>query len=186
MSAGTDAVRRYVSLLRGINVGGHNKVKMRELEEAYREIGFEQVRSYIQSGNLVFGANPEDVTPELEQKIEEQIKARFSLSVSVMVVEAESFKTAVAGSPFADHELEKSVLVFVDGEAATGWVKAATGMAVEGERCVVTGDNVVYLFCPHGLGRSKLANAFLASPPKGAKATMRNWRTVNKILEMLD
>lgn len=174
----------YVSLLRGINVGGHNKIKMRELEEACRELGLDHVMSYIQSGNLVFIAPDGDSADELERRIEKQIAARFGLNVPVMVLDAERFKRAVNDSPFAGGEPEKSVLVFLDGEGAGEWAQSAARLTVEGERCAVEG-NVAYVLCPHGLGRNKVANALTANPPAGAKATMRYWRTVNKIVEMV-
>lgn len=184
MSTSSSAVKVYVSLLRGINVGGHNKIKMLELAEEFNKLGFTQVQWYIQSGNLVFRAPDEADTGVLERKIEERIADRFGLKVPAMVIEADDFRRAVRDSPFADDETEKSALVFIDGEAAGQWAQTAAGLVAGGERCVVKSD-VVYLLCPDGLGRSKVANALLANPPRGIKATMRNWRTVNRILEML-
>lgn len=174
-----------MNLLRGVNVGGHNKIKMVELADELKKLGFEQVQWYIQSGNIVFGAPDGDDTAELERKIEEQIASRFGLNVPAMVIAGDDFRRAVADSPFADEELEKSVLVFLGDAAAGKWAQASFDLAVGDERCALR-DNVAYMYCPDGLGRSKLANALLATPPRGVKATMRNWRTVNRIVEMLN
>ena len=185
MKSGDDGARMYVSLLRGVNVGGHNKIKMVELAGELKALGFDQVQWYIQSGNIVFEAQGEDDTAELELKIEAQIASRFGLNVPAMVITADDFRRAVADIPFADEELEKSVLVFLGSAAAEEWAQASFDLAVGDERCVLR-DEVVYMYCPDGLGRSKVANALLATPPRGVKATMRNWRTVNRILEMLN
>jgi uncharacterized protein (DUF1697 family) len=186
MSTGTGPPKAYVSLLRGINVGGHNKIKMKVLSDAYRELGFEQVSSYIQSGNLVFISTTDQTTAQLDQQIESHIQSRLDLNVPVTVITAETFKQIVADSPYSgDEEEEKSVFVFIGGEGAEAWAKVGAGLVIGSERSAVE-DGVVYLSCPNGLGRSKAANALTARPPVGIKATMRNWRTVDKILEMIE
>lgn len=174
----------YVLLLRGINVGGNNKLPMKDLKEALLAIGLEDVSHYRQSGNLVFTTANQD-TEELEQKIENEIRQRFGFSVPSMIMTAEQFETAVQNFPFAQDDAEKSVLVFLSGDGSGDWADRAKEKITADEKYERVGS-VAYLHCPNGLSRSKAAEAVLTKPRPGVKATMRNWRTVNKILDLLN
>ncbi len=173
----------YVLLLRGINVGGHNKLPMNDLKEMLRGMRFEQVNHYIQSGNVVFSSTPM-TSDELEQAIEVRIQETFDLDVPAMVLTSGEFETAVERFPFSADQAEKSVLVFLSGEGSGEWADRAGPLAGEHEQYERIED-VAYLHCPDGLASSKAAETLLTRPKSGIKATMRNWRTVNKILELL-
>ncbi len=175
---------RYVCLLRGINVGGHNKLRMKELEEAFRNLGFDNVSSYIRSGNLVFTAPGDETTESLELKIESEIRDRFGYEVPAITISSRDFDRAVKNLPFSAEEEEKSVLVFLSGDASSEWAERARPKIAQDERFDLQ-ENVAYLYTPNGLSKSKAAESLLSRPRVGVKATMRNWRTVNKILEML-
>lgn len=170
-------------LLRGINVGGNNKLPMNDLKEALRGLGLEEVSHYIQSGNLVFSAST-DNTEALESSIENKIVETFGFRVPAMVIPAMEFESATQSFPFTPAEAEKSVLVFLSGDGGSEWADRAIEKISGGEKYTRPG-NVAYMFCPNGIGRSKAAEAVLTKPRSGVKATMRNWRTVNKILGML-
>lgn len=182
MSTVTNA-DRYVLLLRGINVGGNNKLPMNDLKESLQGLGFENVDHYIQSGNLVFTAGNRQ-TEELELVVEKSINDRFEFEIPAMVIAAEEFGQAVRQLPFELDEAEKSVLVYLSGDGSGEWADRAQEKITGGER-YERRDNVAYMYCPNGIGRSKAAEAVLTKPRAGVKATMRNWRTVNKILGLL-
>ncbi len=173
----------YVLLLRGINVGGRNRLPMNDLKELLREQGFERVNHYIQSGNLVFTTD-ESSTEKMEQEIESAITERFGLSVPAMVMSSAKFEDAVSGFPFLPEEEEKSVLAFLSGEGSGEWADRAEPLTGESERYRRI-DDVAYLYCPNGLSKSKAAEALLTAPRKGMKVTTRNWRTVNRIIGLL-
>ncbi len=175
---------RYVLLLRGINVGGHNKLPMKELKTALVSLGFRHVNHYIQSGNLVFATEPTD-TAALEEMIEANIVGAFSISVPAMVLSADEFERAVQRFPFSDEQAEASVLTFLSGDGSAEWADRARSRTDEGDEYERI-ESVAYMYCPNGLSRSKAAATLHEKPKQGIKATNRNWRTVNKIVEMLD
>lgn len=179
----TGDIGRYVLLLRGINVGGNKKLLMNDLKEMIRELGFNHVNHYIQSGNLVFSTSVQS-TQKLESTVEKGIDKRFGFDVPAIVLSAQGFETAVQRFPFSTDEAEKTVLVFLSGEDSGDWADRAEERVTGDEKYDRTG-NVAYLYCANGIERSKAARAVLTKPRAGIKATMRNWRTVNKILDLL-
>ncbi len=175
----------FVCLLRGINVGGNNKIKMRELEAALGGQGFGDVRTYIQSGNIVFTSDAAISTDDLETQVETVIAENFGLTVPAMVITRERFQRAVQEFPFGDELAEKSVLVFVSGEGSDDWVARAKAKVGADDQLLMK-NGVVYVYCPNGISKSKAAESLLATPKRGVKATMRNWRTTGKLTEMLN
>lgn len=167
----------YIVLLRGINVGGHNKLPMADLRAALTEAGFTKVRSYIQSGNLVLTApsNP-------REKIEALLKSRFAIESKALCWTAEQFQELAAANPFADAE-PKSVHYFFCADIPALDVKAMDLLRVASER-VQTVGKMIFLHAPDGIGRSKLAAAM--DRTAGTDTTARNGNTVNKLLAMLD
>ncbi|MEU0689246.1 DUF1697 domain-containing protein [Streptomyces uncialis] len=178
----------YAALLRGINVGGHRKVPMADLRQLLEDLGYENVRTYLQSGNAVFstgaaGPNGADaVTAVLDRAVED----RFGFSVEILVRDHGYLRAVVEDCPFPAERLEGRQLhvtylsVDVDEDRFAGLDRAA--FLPEEFR---VGDHALYLYVPDGLGRSRLADA-LAKPAlwKGVVATSRNWNTVTRLMEM--
>lgn len=181
----------YVALLRGINVSGHNKIKMADLRALFSGQGFTQVETYIQSGNIVF-QTPDKVTEVdgLAKLIEGIIRQAYEFNVPVVVLSAESFNHIYKSMPLpqfnvSDMAVEGSkVLVSLlsqhpkddNIENLTSYVKAPEQLLVK--------NNAVYLYCPEGHGKSKLSNNFIANKLK-VNATTRNWKTMAKLHAML-
>lgn len=180
----SDSSHVYVALLRGINVGGHNKVRMKELVAALEAAGLEEVNSYIQSGNLVFRAPGSSNADDMTAKIETTLQDSFSVQAPAMVLEAKDYVRALDQFPFAEEQSDTSVFVFLSGEGSGDWAERARQHIQAPDRLEVI-NNTAYLTCPNGISKSKAAEVLLAKPTNGIKATMRNWRTVNKIAEML-
>lgn len=176
---------KYISLLRGINVSGQKSIKMAELAAAYQSIGFEQVRSYIQSGNVIFEA--ENVENSLlAKKISEKIAVQWGFEVPVMVKTKQEWQAILAENPFlAQENIDKKnlhITFLSDIPSEANWQKIQHGNYSE-DTYILVGKNV-YLCCPKGYGNTKLTNTFFENKLK-LSATTRNWQTVEKIAELL-
>ncbi len=172
----------WIALFRGINVGGRNVLPMTELLRELQSLNLENVRTYIQSGNVVFRAQRR-VSKTLGTKIATKIEKRHGFRPHVLILSADELANAIESNPFPEAEAEpKSLHLFFLSSVAT----AADSVSISerkspSERYHLT-DRVFYLHAPDGIGRSKLA----ASVEKllGVTVTARNWRTVQKLWEM--
>ncbi|WP_002147458.1 DUF1697 domain-containing protein [Bacillus cereus] len=168
----------YIALLRGINVGGHKVIKMADLKKAFESLGIKKVRTYIQSGNVVFES--EEEISFLKERIECEIKNVFDFDVPVMLITKEEFMNIIKTCPYeADLLLEgESIHVaFLANALSEEDSNQLLTIKSEIEDCHIEG-RVVYLFFKKSIRNSKLMNQFqkLHTP-----ATVRNWRTVNKL-----
>ncbi|MEU3827771.1 DUF1697 domain-containing protein [Streptomyces sp. NPDC029080] len=172
---------KHIALLRGINVGGHAKIAMKDLRGLFTGMGFEAVQTYLQSGNVVFGA-PEPQTPaELAARIEERIAQELGVSLTVVLRSAGSLARTIAANPYLGEEDDPAKLhvTFLAREPSAE--QAARLEVPAGESAVFTlaGDEI-HLHVPDGYGRTKLNNAFIERR-LGIPATTRNWRTVGAL-----
>lgn len=177
-------MKTYISILRGINVSGQRLIKMDALRKLYEDLGFQDVSAYLQSGNIVFRGLDFELH-SLEQKIAQQIKAEFNFEVPVIVMTIDLLKEAIDNNPFlSDPTKEHSFLhlTFLASKAEA-YDKEAIESKKQGEEALLFSDKVVYLYCPHGYGRTKLTNNFLEAKLK-VRATTRNWKTVNELLKI--
>jgi len=175
-------MKTYIALFRGINVGGRNTLPMKELVARLEDLGCDGVRTYIQSGNAVFRHAAQDA-PQLAERISTAIRTNHGFKPDVLLLTADDLERAVASNPFPDAESEPSRLhlFFLAGSAASPDPAVIDRLRNDNERFVLKSD-VAYLHAPDGIGRSRLA-AGLEKALRVA-ATGRNWRSVNKILEM--
>jgi len=182
---------RYVALLRGINVGGRNKVAMADLRQLVQSLGHVDVATYIQSGNVVF-TSPDTDDDALADALEKEIAARLGVRPAVVVVSQAELAEVVAGNPFPGEDNPKFVhAVFrrsapgPDALAAiTDAHQRAAGKGCRDEYAV--SGRTLYLHTPDGLGRSEFA-AQLAKPAgRIGQGTARNWATVMKLKDMLE
>lgn len=180
----------YIALLRGINVGGNNPVKMEPLHAAFAALGFDPVVTYLQSGNVVFGAsrkrssgsaNASGAAP-MQQAIERRVAEEFGASIPVLVLSQDELRRVATGNPFAAEpgiDLTKLHVTFLFRTPGAAGLAKLEGAAKGNDRYVQRGT-IVYLHCPDGYGRSKLANAQLERM-LSVQATTRNWNTVNEL-----
>jgi uncharacterized protein (DUF1697 family) len=176
-------LRTFIALLRGINVTGRNKIPMAELRALCDEIGWRSVRTYIQSGNVVFAAAGEAVG--LEAELEGAIEGRFGLSIPVLVRAADDWPAYVAGNPFPDasqREPGRVALALAKAPPKPDAAERIGERARDGERVALVGD-ALWIHYPNGAGRSKLSPALL-DRLAGSPVTARNWRTVLKLAEI--
>jgi len=176
---------KYISVLRGINVGGKNKIRMVDLKDLYEESGLENVATYIQSGNVIFDTEDTDIAG-ISMRIERAIQSSHGLNIPVDVRTREDYIKIHESCPYQESLIEENdtkVLVsFLSGEAASDKISEIESYASLPEQIKVIG-NVVYLYCPNGYGRSKLSNNFIESR-LGLVATTRNWKTIRKLVEL--
>ena len=172
----------YIALLRGINVSGHKKIKMPDLKAMFEALGFTNVRTYIQSGNVVFESNS---AKDLESKISAKIQEQFGFEVSVICRTAKEMEQVIARNPYAkmvDFEAEKLYVTFLQETPSEEKLEALKAFTFEPEMYTVSGKEI-YVYCFNGYGNTKLENSFFEKKLKVAAST-RNWRTVNKLIEM--
>ncbi len=171
-----------LALLRGINVGGRNRLPMKDLRELLAELGCEDARTLVQSGNAVFRYDDEMAT--LSRDIREAINARFGFAPEVMVLAASRFESIVAGNPYGNAVVDpRTVHVsFLAEEAFTPDIDRMKKECRANESFHLT-KHALYFHAPDGIGRSVFANN--VEKRLGVAATGRNWRTVCKIAEML-
>jgi uncharacterized protein (DUF1697 family) len=171
-----------ILLLRGINLGPHRRVSMPDLRAALGEAGFEDVRTYVQSGNVVLSSRkaPAKVGAEAERVIAE----RFGLEVDVIVRTGDELAEVVARNPLADVAVDPKLyqVSFLESEPDPVALEKVAATAAEPERLVAIGREL-YAWHPNGVARSKLWNK-LAGTALGVRATARNWKTVTTLLEM--
>lgn len=174
----------YVALLRGINVSGKNPIAMAELRASCAALGLSEVRTYLQSGNVVFGAERGDAR-RLADALHGRIEKDFGHDVAVLVVSAQQLERVASGNPLrpaasADGRLFHCTFLFAPVPQAR--FHELRLPARDGERAVLAGQTV-YLHCPHGYGTSKLNNAYFERA-LGVQATTRNWRSVLALREL--
>lgn len=175
-------MKTYIALLRGINVGGRNMLAMDDLVAILEGLSLENVRTYIQSGNVAFESEREDFS-ELPDRIAREINENHGFRPQVLLLSLTELERAIASNPFPEAEAEpKSLhLYFLEYEPRDPDLDTLETKRAESEDYVLAGK-VFYLHAPEGIGRSKLAVG--AERALGVPTTARNWRTVNKILEM--
>jgi uncharacterized protein (DUF1697 family) len=172
----------HILLLRGINLGPHRRVAMPELRSLLSEAGFEDVRTYLASGNVVLASDVPlaRVVSDAEQLIAE----RFGFQVDVIGRTRDELAEVVGRNPLADVALDpkRYQVNFLDGEPDPEAVERAAALAAPSERVVAVGREL-YTWHPEGIGRSKMW-AKLAGNGLGVRATARNWTTVTTLLAM--
>jgi uncharacterized protein (DUF1697 family) len=174
----------YFCFLRGINVSGHNPIKMPDLRKQFENLGFSNVVTYIQSGNVIFSAKKSDCH-ELAALIEKQIADGFGLSVSAIVFEFEELLKIFKTNPFTrDNLISENHLYFtLMAELPEDRnVKAPESSYGDPDKFVIS-RHCIYIYCPGGYGRTKLNNSFFERKLK-VIATTRNFQTIHTMLTM--
>lgn len=175
----------YISILRGINVSGQKKILMADLKALYESLKFKDVTTYIQSGNVVFKSDSKLSDAALAQKIEAAIFKKYAFTVPVIVRNIHQLENIISGNPFLKEtsiDLEKLHVTFLSEIPGKSPVAAIMLLDYPPDRFSVSGQEV-FLFTPGGYGETKLSNKFFENKLK-VTATTRNWKTVNKLLEI--
>lgn len=173
----------YLSFLRGVNVGG-KKVPMADLRLLYDELGFKNVTTYIQSGNVIFESK---IAPDAAlKKIEKKLKEKFGFDISVIIRTEKELASVIKDNPFIKEKNiaeDKIYVIFLASPPDKDLLKKLMEADFGPERFIVK-DKTIYLYCPVGYGEAKLNNNFFEKKLK-VVATTRNWRTTNILFEMM-
>jgi uncharacterized protein (DUF1697 family) len=175
----------FVSLLRGINVGGHQKIRMEELKGLYESLGLKDVATYIQSGNVVFTNDDADLA-QLPRQIEDGFAKKFGFHSKVIVRTEAELREIIENNPFQNQPMKESKWVVVmflatrpDSTALEDLRKAYVGPE---EFCMIGKD--LYIYYTNGIGRSKLSASMIEKKLK-TTGTGRNWNTVLQLQKMI-
>jgi uncharacterized protein (DUF1697 family) len=174
-------MKTYISMLRGINVSGQKQVRMAELKSLYEALGLGNVRTYVQSGNVIFESEEQEAA-KLETSIEAQIEKTFGFSVPVLIRSAEDFRRIIESHPFKNEDPARILVTFLYERPEQSKLNDLSRYEDKVDRFAI-GEQEIFLFCPGGYGRSKLSNTFFEKK-LGVAATTRNWKTVNTLYEM--
>ncbi len=172
----------YIALFRGINVGGKNTLPMKELVFIFEGLGASNVKTYIQSGNVVFQRASTDIS-NLSQKIGIEVKEQYGFEPRIFVMGLAEVEIAMKNNPFPEAESVPSSLHlgFLASVPKNPGLEKLESLRKGSERfCLI--DNIFYLHAPEGIGRSKLATS--SEKLLGVPMSDRNWNTVCKLKEM--
>lgn len=176
---------KYVAILRGINVGGKNLIKMDALRISMEEFGFQSVSTYIQSGNICFESCMKD-NLEIAVKLKDGIEKNFQFTILVLVFKKEEFDEIVNENPFVKHsnfDTKFIHITFLESEIDSNLIPQLEEKCSESEQLFCLGK-AVYLYLPTGYGTTKLSNNFIEKKLKNL-ATTRNWNTCLALQKIL-
>jgi len=174
----------YIAMLRGINVSGKNLIKMEQLRASFTALGFANVKTYVQSGNIIFEA-PHETAASLSGKIERQILRDFGFSVPVLLKTSNEMAEIIKHNPLLkvpaiDHS--KLHITFLSDAPPKTALEQLQPLAVTPEQFRIVGREI-YLYCPKGYGNTKLSNTAIEKK-LSLRATTRNWNTAKTLLAM--
>jgi uncharacterized protein (DUF1697 family) len=177
-------VAKHIVLLRGINIGPRNRIVMPELREALVEAGFDDVQTYVQSGNVVLSSSKS--ATDVAKACKAQISKRFGLDIDVLVRTRAQVARVVERNPLGEvaTDPKRYQESFLSATPAAAVMRKLAEAAAEKERVVLVGKEI-YAWHPEGVGRSRLWT-LLAGRGLGVTATARNWTTVTKLLELAE
>ncbi len=175
---------RYIAILRGINVGGHRKILMKVFKEQLKELGFTDIITYIQSGNVIFSSD-EPYCLALGKTIKDFIAEEYVYDVPVIVRTVEEWQEVIANNPLipdGDYDINRYLVILLDKEPDPKSVKDLNQLDFSPDKFVVVGKNI-YLYSAGPVHKSKLTiNMF--EKKLGVVASARNWKTVLRIKEL--
>lgn len=175
-------MREYISLLRGVNVGGKT-IQMAVLKNLYESLGLSDVTTYIQSGNVLFNAANRDIR-DLQTGIAGIIQTNSQLDVAVIIRTRLELRAIIEGNPFSGAgrtEFDKMHVTFLEEQPAPERLKNLNTTKDTADQWKLM-NREIYLLCPDGYGRTVYHNSFFEKKLK-VRATTRNWHTVNKLYE---
>jgi uncharacterized protein (DUF1697 family) len=175
----------YIAFLRGINVSGQKSIKMDDLRQFFEIMGFLNVKTYIQSGNVLFTTSDKADKTALANRIEEEVEKEYGFTVSVLIKNSSELKHILENNPFANSpEFSEATqyITMLQDKPDMGQTEQFEKYKSAGE-ILVFKNSEAYFYCPGGYGRTKLSNTFIESKLK-INATTRNLNTMKTLLEL--
>lgn len=174
-------MKTYIALLRGINVGGHKKILMADLKALFEGLNFKDVKTYIQSGNVVFSSEEKQ---DFEGIIANAIEAKYGFIVPILVKKASEMNKIIEKCPFFDEKLKNSYFILLQEKPSLTNIDLTVALASSypNEEFIIM-DDCVYIFYSEGAGKAKMGINFFEKKLK-VSATARNYRTMVKLIDM--
>jgi uncharacterized protein (DUF1697 family) len=175
-----------ISMLRGVNVGGHNKIRMEALRDLYESLGFLNVQTHIQSGNVVFRTKGWDLAV-VAKRIGDGIEQGFGFRPGVIVRTTADLRDVIARNPFSARpgiDPSRLLVTFLSGDPDEEAREKVLSIKVDPEELRIVGREI-YVHYPNGMGRTKLPAALIEKALK-TSGTGRNWNTVTRLLEIAE
>ena len=170
-------MKTYIVLLRGINVSGKNKLPMADLRDLLNELDFQNVKTYIQSGNIILTS--EESKTAICKKIKDGIFTKFGYDVPVIAKTISEWKKVIKNYPFPTDNPKIVAFIFLDKKTSETKIEAK---GIDDDEYQINND-MVYIYCPNGFGKSKITNNLFEKKLK-VTATTRNYNTTLKLLEL--
>ena len=180
-------MQTYISFLRGINMTGHNSMKMSDLLQLYIELGFQDVETFIQSGNVIFRSTLENPEHSTADKIEKSITQRFGYDVRVMIRNIEELRVVYSSNPFTSEgkfDPARTAAIFLHDVPSEAQIQKVIKADYPPDKFKIIGKEI-FIFCPNGFGRSKIYTNFFENK-MGVTGTARNWKTMTTILNIAE
>jgi uncharacterized protein (DUF1697 family) len=179
--------RIYISFLRGVNMAGHNSIRMADMFALFIKLGFKDAETFIQSGNVIFtdtGGIPPNV---LSVNIEQAIMKEFDYDIPVMIRTNHELSGLFSSNPFlgeTNFDPSKMAVLFLHDEPSEAQIQKVAGIDYPPDKFKIVGREI-FVYCPNGFGRTKLYTNFFEKK-MGVTGTGRNWKTITKILNIAE
>jgi uncharacterized protein (DUF1697 family) len=180
-------MQTFVSFLRGVNMAGHNKIKMTDLVALFDQIGFKNSETFIQSGNVIFNDPGDRSVKKITTLIEEAINEKLALDIPAIVRSIPEMKDIISGNPFLSEigfDPSKMAVMFLHDEPGIAALSKMKEVDYPPDKFRISGKEI-FIWCPNGFGRTKLYTNFFENRMK-VTGTARNWNTINTILEIAE
>jgi uncharacterized protein (DUF1697 family) len=177
----------YISFLRGVNMTGHNSIKMTELAALYANLGFVRPETFIQSGNVIFSTKKEMVVKDIAVAIENAIHNTFGYDVPVMIRSVPEMRNILSSNPFlaeVNFDPAKMAVIFLHDDLTEHQIQKVADVDYPPDKFKIIG-NEIYTFCPNGFGKTKLYTNFFENKMK-VQGTARNWKTITTLLDLAE
>jgi len=177
----------YISFLRGVNMTGHNSIKMADLSSMFQKMGFADAMTFIQSGNVIFSAIDDSPAREIGSNIEKAILDRFNYKVPAMIRTVEEIRNLFPANPFLteqNFEPSKMAVIFLHEKTTETQIQKVIDIDYPPDKFKIVGSEI-FIFCPNGFGRTKLYTNFFEKK-MGITGTARNWKTITTILDLAE
>jgi len=180
-------MQTYISFLRGVNMTGHNSIKMKDLSELYISLGLNDSETYIQSGNVISRCNADIPVASLSDKIEAAILERFNYTIPVMIRTVPEVKDLFSSNPFLtedDFQPSKMAVIFLHKKPSDAQIQKVVDIDYPPDKFKIIGREI-FIYCPNGFGKTKLYTNFFEKKI-GVAGTARNWKTITTILDIAE
>jgi len=176
-----------ISFLRGVNMTGHNSIKMTDLSELFLKIGLKDAETYIQSGNVVFSEIGEILPSDLTSSIEQAILNRFNYAIPVMIRSRKELADLFTSNPFLEEpgfDPSKMAVIFLHDEPSDNQLRKVEDVDYPPDKFEIIGREI-YTYCPNGFGKTKIYTNFFEKK-MGVSGTARNWKTITTLLAIAE